>query len=151
MSQEQATNGPASWGQVEELRAEVAAMRAEVAALRARADESNHRADAGDDLAAAQDVRVSTLEDRADADHDLIAELQADGLLNRQNTANLTQALHTARRIGAAVGIVMAGRVVEEDVAFAMLSKASQHTNRKLRDIAEDVVRTGDVSQLPEV
>jgi hypothetical protein len=28
--------------------------------------------------------------------------------------------------------------------------RASQHANRKLRDVADDIVRTGDLSDLPE-
>lgn len=48
--------------------------------------------------------------------------------------------------IGAAIGIVMAAHKTTEAEAFATLSRASQAANRKLRDIAADIVDTGDVS-----
>jgi AmiR/NasT family two-component response regulator len=46
------------------------------------------------------------------------------------------------RRIGMAMGIVMSQQQVDETVAFDMLRRISQNTNRKLRDVAEDVIRT---------
>jgi AmiR/NasT family two-component response regulator len=62
----------------------------------------------------------------------------------------LREALHTFRRIGAAIGIVMANRQVTEAEAFLILSKASQNTNRKVRVIADEVVDSGNVSDLPD-
>ena len=56
---------------------------------------------------------------------------------------NLQIALTTCRRIGIAVGIVMAQHRVTEDAAFEMLRVAGQSRGRKVRDVAEDVVRTG--------
>lgn len=58
-------------------------------------------------------------------------------------------ALNSARRIGMAVGIVMATCKTGPDTAFDMLVVASQRTDRKLRDIAEDVVQTGDLNWAP--
>ena len=40
-----------------------------------------------------------------------------------------------------AMGIVMNQRQIDEVHAFDVLRRISQNTNRKLRDIAEDVVR----------
>lgn len=60
---------------------------------------------------------------------------------------HLTQALSSSRQIGAAVGILMAAHKVTADDAFEMLRHTSQHLNRKLRDIADDVTQTG---QLPD-
>jgi len=51
------------------------------------------------------------------------------------------QGMATNREIGAAVGILMATHGISQDDAFAMLSKASQRLNRKLRDIATSIVR----------
>ena len=56
---------------------------------------------------------------------------------------NLEVALHTSRRIGAAVGIVMSQYRLTDEGAVDVLRAISQHTNRKLRDIAEDVLYTG--------
>ncbi|KGN40708.1 ANTAR domain-containing protein [Knoellia aerolata] len=119
--------------------------------LRERADEAEVRASASDERAGAQNARVDRLEERVDIHEELIAELQAEGSLSRKHAANLEQALRSARLIGSAVGIVMANRRVSEDVAFRTLGRASQNTNVKLRLVAEEVVRTGDVSPLPEL
>lgn len=64
-----------------------------------------------------------------DLDRGLIQELQDEGLVNRERAVHLEEALRSSRRIGAAIGIVMANRRVSEDVAFEMLSRASQNVN----------------------
>jgi hypothetical protein len=69
-----------------------------------------------------------------------IAELE-------NQVATLEQALTTNRRIGAAIGVVMAMEKVTYEGAFDILKRASQHTNRKLRDIAEDVLLTGATAE----
>lgn len=48
--------------------------------------------------------------------------------------------------IGQAQGILIERHTVTADGAFQMLVRASQDTNRKLRDIAADLVRTGDLA-----
>lgn len=64
----------------------------------------------------------------------------------RHDTANhLTRALETNREIGVAMGILMAGGKLTSQQAFDQLRTASQNFNRKLRDIAADVARTGVV------
>ncbi|MCW2539607.1 MAG: hypothetical protein JWN95_1332 [Frankiales bacterium] len=57
----------------------------------------------------------------------------------------LEQALVNSRRIGAAIGILMSRHVLTEEDAFTRLRVASQHTHRKLRDIADDVLLIGDL------
>lgn len=57
--------------------------------------------------------------------------------------ANLQLALTSNRRIGVAIGILMAHHRITDTAAFEMLREASQRAHRKLRDIAEDVVLTG--------
>lgn len=117
----------------------------------ARAEASEERAVASDERAGSESARVDRLEERVDIHEALIAELQSEGSLSRKHAENLEQALRSARLIGSAVGIVMANRRVSEDVAFRTLGKASQNTNVKLRLVAEEVVRTGDVDPLPEL
>jgi AmiR/NasT family two-component response regulator len=51
--------------------------------------------------------------------------------------------LKSSRRIGMAMGILMAQFRIREDAAFDMLRDASQTQNRKLRDLAEDVIFVG--------
>lgn len=57
--------------------------------------------------------------------------------------ANLQVALTSNRRIGTAIGILMAHRRITDTAAFDLLREASQRAHRKLRDIADDVVLTG--------
>ena len=86
---------------------------------------------------------MSALRVQGDIDQHLIAELETQAVIDRGEIANLAIALISARRIGAALGIIMATYKVTEEKAFATLRIASQHTNRKLRDVAEDVLLTG--------
>ena len=57
--------------------------------------------------------------------------------------AHLQVALQNSRHIGAAVGILMSLHKITEDQAFGLLRLASQRSNRKLRDLALDVIDTG--------
>jgi GAF domain-containing protein len=65
----------------------------------------------------------------------------------REQISGLEQALASNRSIGMAMGILMAIRRIGQDEAFDLLRSVSQRTNRKLREIADEVVHTG---QLPE-
>jgi DNA-binding response OmpR family regulator len=57
----------------------------------------------------------------------------------------LRQALQSNRTIGTAVGIVMARYRLDRERAFQVLVRTSQQGNRKLHDIATEVVRTGSL------
>lgn len=57
----------------------------------------------------------------------------------------LETALASNRQIGAAIGIAMARHGLTQTEAFQVLSRASQDQNRKLREVADDVVFTGEV------
>jgi GAF domain-containing protein len=57
----------------------------------------------------------------------------------------LEQALATNREIAMAMGILMSQHQLTEQDAFAVLRVVSQNLNRKLREIASEVVRTGAV------
>ena len=80
--------------------------------------------------AAACSVAMSAIEQRHRADH-------------------LERALASGRRIGAAIGILMVSLRLTEPQAFDALRVASQHTHRKLRDVAEDVLLTGELPSSP--
>lgn len=58
---------------------------------------------------------------------------------------HLSIALSTNRTVGMAIGILMAQHKITSDEAFLLLRVASQHAHRKLRDLAEDVVLTGEL------
>jgi ANTAR domain/GAF domain len=68
----------------------------------------------------------------------------------RAQIAGLEQAVASNRAIGMAIGILMAIRHVGQDDAFDLLRTVSQRTNRKLREIADDVVHTGQLPELPD-
>lgn len=64
-----------------------------------------------------------------------------------ERAEQLEDALRTNREIGMAMGVLMGRGGVTQDQAFATLRRASQYLHRKLRDVAAEVVETG---QLPE-
>jgi len=59
--------------------------------------------------------------------------------------AQLELALASNRRIGIAVGIVMARLHLTDGQALELLRDASQRRNVKLRELAEDIIYTGSV------
>ena len=61
----------------------------------------------------------------------------------------MERALESSREIGTAIGILMARELCTADQAFDLLRVASQHTHRKLRDIAAHVKETGALPDLP--
>ena len=90
-------------------------------------------------------VTIRGLEEQAVADRAVIAHLEAEGMLDRERIANLEVALTTARRIGAAMGILMSRRRLTDVQAFELLREASHVRQRKLRELAEDVLLAGDL------
>jgi AmiR/NasT family two-component response regulator len=61
-----------------------------------------------------------------------------------QEAANLSRAMEHRAVIEQAKGIIMASQHCGPDEAFDLLRRASQRENRKLRDLAVDLVeRTG--------
>lgn len=84
---------------------------------------------------------------------ELLARIRAHHTLNQiretaigtaeTTAANLHRALETNRTIATAIGIVMTRYQVDATRAYQALVRVSQHTNRKLRDLAADVVDTG--------
>ncbi len=62
---------------------------------------------------------------------------------------NLEAALGSREIIGQAQGILMERERVTADDAFAILRRASQHLNRKVREVAQDLVDTGERPEPP--
>ena len=77
------------------------------------------------------------------------AQGQARLVAEQHTVAHLQQALDSNRRIGAAIGIVMARRRYTYEQAIAALTRTSQTVNRKLVDIASGVLYTGDLPAEP--
>jgi signal transduction histidine kinase/DNA-binding response OmpR family regulator len=78
--------------------------------------------------------------------HDQMNQLRDLAIGEFETTVGqLRQALQTNRTIGTAVGIVMALYGLDQQRAFQVLVRTSQQNNRKLNDIAAEVVRTGSL------
>jgi GAF domain-containing protein len=84
------------------------------------------------------DYSLSTLDMLAT--HAAIALAKAEAVDQSQN---LRIALSRNRTIGVAIGIIMATYKTTLDQSFDLLRVSSQHSHRKLHDIALDVVETG--------
>ncbi|MBM9477968.1 ANTAR domain-containing protein [Nakamurella flavida] len=63
------------------------------------------------------------------------------------HTEQLRAAVESNRRIGAAIGVLMVRSSLTEEAAFDALRRASNTANRKLREVADEVIYTG---ALPE-
>lgn len=76
------------------------------------------------------------------ADHAAIAFNQA---AQTEKITNLQIALDHSRIISTALGIIMADGKITQEQAFDQLRRVSQHRNRKLYELADDIVQTGEV------
>ncbi|WP_432490823.1 GAF and ANTAR domain-containing protein [Kineococcus gypseus] len=76
-----------------------------------------------------------------------VAAGAASAFAHRQRALNLEEAVATNREIGAAVGVLMALRKITKEQAVAELRRVSQHANRKLRDVAAEVLETGQLAE----
>jgi GAF domain-containing protein len=62
-----------------------------------------------------------------------------------EDLTHLRTAMTTRALIEQAKGILMERHKIKEDEAFTVLTHASQKTNTKLRDVAAELIRTGDL------
>jgi hypothetical protein len=69
--------------------------------------------------------------------------LEAAVAVERDKSANLQVALVTNREIAQAIGILMSAYKLTSQQGFDLLRTASQHTHRKLREVAAEVCDTG--------
>ena len=126
--------------QIDDLVALVTKGRTDIDHLTSRADDSDARADADGRRITANRADIDGLEAQVSLTREMIAELQADGVVSRDHTAQLEQALTSSRTIGAAIGILMASRDVDQDEALRLLRQASSRSNTPMRDLAEVIV-----------
>ena len=61
-----------------------------------------------------------------------------------RRTANFHAALGSRETIGEALGILMEREHITSEEAFAILRRASQHLNIKLREVARNLIMTGE-------
>ena len=71
----------------------------------------------------------------------LVTAMQAE-----DESSNLRVALESNREIGVAVGVLMTVHHVTQAQAFDLLRAVSQHTNRKLTVVAQEVADTGTLT-----
>lgn len=71
------------------------------------------------------------------------AAIAMSGAQHRNQAEHLRKALESNRQIGVAMGVLMSRHRVTKQQAFDLLRIASQHSHRKLADIAMDVAETG--------
>lgn len=126
--------------QIDDLVALVTKGRTDIDALIARADHHDARPESTADRITANRTDIDELQAHVAVDRELIAELQADGVVSRQHTDQLQKALATSRTIGAAVGVLMASRNVDQDEALRVLREASSRANTPMRELAEVIV-----------
>ncbi|TNM69189.1 GAF and ANTAR domain-containing protein [Streptomyces sp. NP160] len=77
----------------------------------------------------------------------LLAAHAAVAVASAQKVENLSRGLANRDIIGQAKGILMERHRLSADQAFDLLARYSQHTNRKLHDIAFELAATGDIPQ----
>ena len=69
--------------------------------------------------------------------------------VSQERVANLEKALQSNRDIGVAIGVLMTQHLVTRDQAFTLLQMYSQRSQRRMADIAQDVIETGTLAELP--
>lgn len=72
-----------------------------------------------------------------------VATYGAVAIASAQRRESLVDAAEAGQRIGQAIGILRERFSTDEPGAFALLRQTSQHTNTKLRDIAQHLIDTG--------
>ena len=95
----------------------------------------SHNADAFDEHARAVGLVLAT--------H---GGLLMNTMLANNRARNLQRALESNREIGVAIGVLMHEHRLSQEQAFDVLRAASQDSNRKLADIAIEVVDTGTLT-----
>lgn len=103
------------------------------------------REQASTSRAASAASREATAPSAREADQEALAGVRARIDRAVLKADNLERALASNRRIGMAVGILMARRGLTDEQAFDCLRQVSQRRNVKLRDLAESVIYTGDL------
>ena len=76
--------------------------------------------------------------------------LALSALRRGDTAAHLARALESNREIGVAMGVLMAQHKITREQAFNLLRITSQHTHRKLSQVAADVADTGTL-ELPKL
>ncbi|MGJ9372594.1 GAF and ANTAR domain-containing protein [Nesterenkonia sp. CF4.4] len=76
----------------------------------------------------------------------IVASHAAVALADAQQVSQLLEAVQSRDVIGQAKGILMERYKITGHQAFLLLARASQHTNKKLLTLAEDLVNSGELT-----
>lgn len=90
---------------------------------------------------------VRILERQLALERQVVDVLRSRVMADEMQVANLKIALTRSRRVGAAIGVLMATLTLSEDEAFDVLNVASQASGRTLIDIADKFLLTGTLQQ----
>jgi AmiR/NasT family two-component response regulator len=88
--------------------------------------------------------RAGALTERSEQVGWLLASHAAVAFSSARADAHLHGAISSRQDIGIAMGILMERHKLSADEAFGVLSRASQRTNTKLREVARKVTETGE-------
>ncbi len=77
----------------------------------------------------------------------ILARHAAVAIANARQEASLMLAVDARKLVGQAMGILMERYGLDGDRAFEVLKRYSQQTNRKLRDVAEELIATRKLPQ----
>jgi GAF domain-containing protein len=88
--------------------------------------------------------RPGALTERSEQIGWLLASHAAVAFSSARSDAHLHGAISSRQDIGIALGILMERHKLSTDEAFSVLSRASQESNTKLRDVARRVAETGE-------
>jgi response regulator NasT len=101
-----------------------------------------------EDVTAVTSGRSNRLCERGEEGNELAVALAAANAtvatLEEENE-QLREALLSSRAIGVAIGLLMERHSLSRERALAVLRVRSQHSNRKLRDVAQEMADTGDL------
>jgi AmiR/NasT family two-component response regulator len=78
-----------------------------------------------------------------------LADARSDLAAATADTEHLQRALVSNRQIGMAMGILMERHRLTQEQAFERLRELSMRSNVKLRDVAEQIIYTGDTQPYP--
>ena len=90
---------------------------------------------------------VNAFDDESESTGVLLASHAAIAMAASRDVANMRIALESRDLIGQAKGILMERYKINGLHAFDLLVLASQKTHRKLRDVAEELTATGELTQ----
>ena len=102
------------------------------------------------DLAARHISVILTDARSLETEHGRVRALGEQGRQSQEQTAHLQTALTGNRTVSYAIGILMALSKVTVDDAFALLRACARSSNRKLGEVADDVVHTGALPAVGE-